>query len=98
LDEVAVRRRGRTSAPKAYFFDAVQVSETFFTLETVNDCDESAAPVDWPLLEVPAVGEVAPAEDELLPALLDAEAELSEAEEPDGDALAEPDAAPDCVP
>jgi hypothetical protein len=72
----------------------VQVSDTFFTLETVNDWDERAAPVDWPPLEDPAVGEVAPDEAEPEAELLDPDAELL----PLGEALCDPELAPDCVP
>ena len=80
--------------------EAVQVSDTFFTLETVKDWDDRAAPVDGPLLDVPAVGEVAPALFDPEAELFEPDAELlaPEAEEPDGEALAEAELAPDCVP
>ena len=69
------------------------MSETFFTLFTLKDCDPRAAPVACPLLFVPAVGELAPAAPE--EELFAAEFELFDS---DGEALCDAEAAPDCVP
>jgi hypothetical protein len=71
--------------------DDVQVSETLLTLVTVKDCEDSAAPVAWPLLEVPAVGDVALLEPVL--AELDAELfdEFAELFAEDGELLCDPE-------
>lgn len=70
------------------------MSETFFTLETVNDWDDKAEPVDGPLLEDPAVGELAPLDEE---PVFDAELLLPDDGllELSGEALEEADDAPD---